>query len=169
MKKRSKQYIIASNRGFSMVELVIAIAIMAILVGVIAMTVIPYLEKSRESKDLQTLNTISSVLTTAVSDTQASGTGSFIIDTEGNLPTGTDITDAMAKVLGSSKLTLESAGGNGMEITCYYNVEANSVATYVKSGQANQPVNPKQGVISPNGDDVQCCQYNDNAPLMVTN
>lgn len=42
-----------NNKGFSLVELIIVIAIMAILVGVVGSQVIPYLESSRQSKDLQ--------------------------------------------------------------------------------------------------------------------
>ena len=49
MKKRIQKYLSGSNEGFSLVELIIVIAIMAILVGVVALAVIPNLEKSRES------------------------------------------------------------------------------------------------------------------------
>lgn len=51
MKKMTK-----SNKGFSMVELIIVIAIMAILVGIVGANVIPYLEKSKKSKDEQILS-----------------------------------------------------------------------------------------------------------------
>ena len=44
------------NRGFSMVELIIVIAIMAILVGIVGSQVLPYIEKSREAKDQQVLS-----------------------------------------------------------------------------------------------------------------
>lgn len=46
----------ANNKGFSLVELIIVIAIMAILVGIVGTQVIPYLEKSREAKDQQILS-----------------------------------------------------------------------------------------------------------------
>lgn len=39
-----------NNKGFSLVELVIVIAIMAILVGVIAPAIIKYIDKARTSK-----------------------------------------------------------------------------------------------------------------------
>ena len=39
------------NNGFSLVELIIVIAIMAILVGIVGTQVIPYINKSREAKD----------------------------------------------------------------------------------------------------------------------
>lgn len=52
------------NAGFSLVELIIVIAIMAILVGMVGMQVVPYIEKSRQSKDLQKLGSLcTSVLT----------------------------------------------------------------------------------------------------------
>lgn len=46
------------NNGFSLVELIIVIAIMAILTAVIGSQVIPYMEKSRVSKDKSTLDTV---------------------------------------------------------------------------------------------------------------
>jgi len=45
-----------NNKGFSLVELIIVIAIMAILVGVVGTQVIPYLERSRKAKDEQIIS-----------------------------------------------------------------------------------------------------------------
>ena len=45
-----------NNKGFSLVELIIVIAIMAILVGVVGTQVIPYLENSRKAKDQQVIS-----------------------------------------------------------------------------------------------------------------
>jgi prepilin-type N-terminal cleavage/methylation domain-containing protein len=45
-----------NNKGFSLVELIIVIAIMAILVGVVGTQVIPYLERSRKAKDEQVIS-----------------------------------------------------------------------------------------------------------------
>ena len=52
------------NKGFSLVELIIVIAIMAILVGIVGSQVLPYLTKSREAKDQQI---VSSWVTAALS------------------------------------------------------------------------------------------------------
>ena len=44
------------NRGFSLVELIIVIAVMAILIGVVGSQVIPYLNTSRRAKDVQIIS-----------------------------------------------------------------------------------------------------------------
>lgn len=57
----------ADNKGFSLVELIIVIAIMAILVGIVGTQVVPYLNKSKEAKDLQIINSYSTAAMTAYS------------------------------------------------------------------------------------------------------
>ena len=56
-----------NNKGFSLVELIIVIAIMAILVGVMAPQLIKYIEKSKVSSDTQVADTVhSAILDTAL-------------------------------------------------------------------------------------------------------
>lgn len=50
--------VIKNNRGFSLVELIIVIAIMAILVGVMAPQIIKYIEKANVSSDMQLLDSV---------------------------------------------------------------------------------------------------------------
>lgn len=59
------------NKGFSLVELIIVIAIMAILVGVVGTQVVPYLEKSRKAKDTQILSAWNTDAMTAYSSNAA--------------------------------------------------------------------------------------------------
>ena len=57
-----------NNKGFSLVELIIVIAIMAVLAGALAPALITYIEKSRISTDKQTADTIRSAIQAALAD-----------------------------------------------------------------------------------------------------
>ncbi len=57
-----------NNKGFSLVELIIVIAIMAILVGVMAPQLIKYIEKTNVSSDTQVCDTVKSAITTSMMD-----------------------------------------------------------------------------------------------------
>ena len=56
------------NKGFSLVELIIVIAIMAILVGLIAPFLIYFVEKSNVSSDYQLADTVRSCLAYSIVD-----------------------------------------------------------------------------------------------------
>ncbi len=56
------------NKGFSLVELIIVIAIMAILIGVMAPQLMRYVERSRESSDKQVADTVRTAVVTAMLD-----------------------------------------------------------------------------------------------------
>lgn len=57
-----------NNKGFSLVELIIVIAIMAILVGVLAPQYLKYVEKSRKSADMDQLDSFYTACTTAAAN-----------------------------------------------------------------------------------------------------
>ncbi len=57
-----------NNKGFSLVELIVVIAIMAVLVGVLAPQLMKYVEKSREATDIQNCDSIASSLKAYYSD-----------------------------------------------------------------------------------------------------
>lgn len=60
-----------NNKGFSLIELIIAIAILVILTGLLAPQFMRYMEKSREAKDMQTLDTIYGAAQVAIADEAA--------------------------------------------------------------------------------------------------
>ena len=57
-----------NNKGFSLVELIIVIAIMAILVGLIVPFMFIYLNKSKVSSDLNVCDSIQTAITVAMND-----------------------------------------------------------------------------------------------------
>lgn len=54
-----------NDKGFSLVELIIVIAIMAILVGIVGTQVLPYIDKAKEAKDIQIVTGYCTDATTA--------------------------------------------------------------------------------------------------------
>lgn len=68
MRRKIQKYLSGEREGFSLIELIIVIAIMAILIGVVALAVIPYLEKSRVGKDQQTVDTVYGVFQATLAD-----------------------------------------------------------------------------------------------------
>lgn len=66
------------NKGFSLVELIVVIAIMAVLVGVLAPQFIQYVNKSRASTDMQNLQQIKTAVEAYYADYD--GSTSFHIE-----------------------------------------------------------------------------------------
>lgn len=123
MKKVIKNYLAKlqenDKKGFSLVELIIVMAIMAILVGIVASQVLPYMEKSRQSKDQQILSSLCTDITSAIAQSGESCTGGVdTLDNLANITNGATVTELQS--LRSNKdlddIVSESAGALGSKL-----------------------------------------------------
>lgn len=141
------------NKGFSMVELIIVIAIMAILVGVIAPMLIKYINKSRLSADIDTGKTIATAISTTITDDAARdnavehATPQLLDDMDGS-----DFKDAVYKEVGLSGdiVGKSSKDADGDPITTqkfYYTLDAakNKVEVFYGGITADYQIYPKTG------------------------
>ena len=98
-----------NNKGFSLVELIIVIAIMAVLIGVLAPQYLKYVEKSRISSDKDNVSAVVSALTVYGADpdaTLAFADGDKITLGRASSAYTVDANGAAAKALTSANITL---------------------------------------------------------------
>ena len=57
-----------NNKGFSLVELIVVIAIMVVLIAVLGSTLLGYVEKSKYSKDMQALDAVNTAVKSFVAE-----------------------------------------------------------------------------------------------------
>ena len=123
-----------NNKGFSLVELIIVIAIMAILVGVLAPQFIKYVEKSRESTDLQNIEEIKTAIEIYVADHEsASATASIQIAEGGGNITLTGITQVQLAEYGITATNLKTKSTKWASCEIDY---ADYAWTYTTNGAA---------------------------------
>lgn len=120
-----------NNKGFSLLELIVSIAIIAVLTGMLAPQFFQYIERAREARDMQTMQSIYTVVQAAVSDEEAyeslrteavkganagsNGDWIYCATLESVLDQGT-FGDTVAEFLGSSEddVLLSKKAGDGV-------------------------------------------------------
>lgn len=104
-----------NNKGFSLIELIVVIAIMAILVGALAPQLLKYIEKSRQANDVQAAGTVYTVVTTAYLDPDVTGkpttAGAITLPTAAG--TAGSFADEVWKGLGSQTVSITSKAYSG--------------------------------------------------------
>ena len=130
-----------NNKGFSLVELIIVIAIMAILVGVMAPQLIKYIEKSKVSADTQAADSIHTAVLTAMMDPEVVNESAYnnnfkayeTATSATTLSTGNTtnvIGSAAGEILGGSFVTTQLKSTNASDIS-FKIVGNNKVSVWV--------------------------------------
>ena len=121
MNKKQKNL---TNEGFSLVELIIVIAIMAVLVGVLAPQYIKYVEKSRVSADAQQVEEFTGAMTVLASDVDVTldSTKTYTVtsDTTGKITISNDlktIFDSLGSVDTAKNYSYKSTSYKAQAIT----------------------------------------------------
>lgn len=109
-----------NNKGFSLVELIVVIAIMAVLVGVLAPQFIRYVERSRISTDIQNMDQIKTAVEVyCAENTVPSGTKLFTSDQStsgGTSIAANNLTDALTDAGLSTTIEFKSKRWSGVNI-----------------------------------------------------
>jgi type IV pilus assembly protein PilA len=113
MKKELK-----NNKGFSLVELIVVIAIMAVLVGVLAPQFMKYVESSRQSTDIDNLQSMKTAIETEATEQLATGTFTITVDGTNKTATAAKTGDTSWSLSTmKSTINLKSDGWTGSTYT----------------------------------------------------
>ena len=124
-----------NNKGFSLVELIVVIAIMAVLVGVLAPQLIKYVEKSREATDIQNCDSIASTLKSYYSDKEETKEIEVTLDDDGITADDTSALDDAGIDITNTKLK----GKYWSEIKMTFETSTGKVTYEIKEADGKTP------------------------------
>lgn len=117
-----------NNKGFSLVELIVVIAIMAVLIGVLAPTFTKYVEQSRRSTDIQNAEAIKTAMLADIADGTKSGSNTNVTVDATNKPTS--IAEAP---------TIQGSINKGANFTMDYDATAGTCKVYASGYELTNP------------------------------
>lgn len=136
-----------NNKGFSLIELIIAIAILIILTGLLAPQFMKYIEKSREAKDMQTMDTVYSSVQAALANEEAYDAAIVLTKDDETTPYKATLASLMGttsanafetevkSLLGTADVSLKSKKATSDGVVC--------VAIQYKKGEGTITIPPK--------------------------
>ncbi len=124
-----------NNKGFSLVELIIVIAIMAILVGVLAPQFIKYVEQSRRSTDIQTATEIREGVLADIADGVLTGTTDTTITVVSGTPSS--ISEDPKAVGSGLKGKSFKATYNAAKGTCTVTIDTSTISDLTSAAGAS--------------------------------
>ena len=128
-----------NNKGFSLVELIVVVAIMAVLVGVLAPAYLKYVEKSRIQKDVSAIGEVVNAIEIALADEDINTdttTVNYAITGGVEKTFSASATAKLEKELASTieKINLTSNGLKGKTVTIYVENAGGKVTIKVVPG-----------------------------------
>ena len=148
-----------NNKGFSLVELIVVIAIMAVLIGVLAPTLLGNIEKSKLSKDKQAIDELYQAWTNTLGDPKyeppynktftytCSANGTLTIngttpvaagDISPTTDMGTTFVGEIVDYIGSDTIKLSSKYYKNASSTIVINIDSRGKVSVVANGDGDK-------------------------------
>lgn len=131
-----------NNKGFSLVELIVVIAIMAVLVGVLAPQFTKYVERSRKATDVQNVAAIMTACDVYATDNPTFTGGDLTLKSAGttsvaNNPTGVEAALAAAGITSYGLKSNEWVDGTSTDLKLTVTV-TDGTTSYTIAGQKSE-------------------------------
>ena len=123
-----------NNKGFSLVELIVVIAIMVVLIAVLGSTILGYVEKSKHSKDMSALDSINTAMKTFIAEPDSKYTDGVVYNLTGIMASTVDVNGVVKPILSEVfNMSASPATFNG-DSDAFDAVDADDVLIGIKDG-----------------------------------